>query len=110
MIRCALRAGCTARREEINYKIILIFIQVLNTHIVLLVKQKHSKVYYNKYIFISIKKALLNKTFNKKCPVSESNQRHKDFQSFALPTELTGHTMQMHRVAETGFEPVTSGL
>ena len=24
------------------------------------------------------------------CPVSESNQRHKDFQSFALPTELTG--------------------
>ena len=26
-----------------------------------------------------------------KCPVSESNQRHKDFQSFALPTELTGH-------------------
>ena len=27
----------------------------------------------------------------KKCPVPESNQRHEDFQSSALPTELTGH-------------------
>ena len=26
-----------------------------------------------------------------KCPVPESNQRHTDFQSVALPTELTGH-------------------
>ena len=26
-----------------------------------------------------------------KCPVPESNQRHEDFQSSALPTELTGH-------------------
>ena len=25
------------------------------------------------------------------CPVAESNHGHKDFQSFALPTELTGH-------------------
>ena len=25
-----------------------------------------------------------------KCPVPESNQRHEDFQSSALPTELTG--------------------
>ena len=25
------------------------------------------------------------------CPVPESNQRHEDFQSSALPTELTGH-------------------
>ncbi len=24
------------------------------------------------------------------CPELESNQRHKDFQSFALPTELSG--------------------
>ena len=24
-------------------------------------------------------------------PVSESNQGHSDFQSLALPTELTGH-------------------
>ncbi len=25
------------------------------------------------------------------CPEAESNHRHKDFQSFALPTELPGH-------------------
>lgn len=25
------------------------------------------------------------------CPEQELNQRHKDFQSFALPTELSGH-------------------
>ena len=25
------------------------------------------------------------------CPEVESNHRHKDFQSFALPTELSGH-------------------
>ena len=44
-----------------------------------------------------------------KCPVPESNQRHTDFQSVALPTELTG-TMLTHRVAGIGFEPMTSGL
>ena len=27
----------------------------------------------------------------KKCPEPESNQRHEDFQSSALPTELSGH-------------------
>ena len=27
-----------------------------------------------------------------KCPEPESNQRHEDFQSSALPTELSGHT------------------
>ena len=27
---------------------------------------------------------------NKKCPEPESNQRHEDFQSSALPTELSG--------------------
>ena len=27
-------------------------------------------------------------------PVSESNQGHSDFQSLALPTELTGHVMR----------------
>ena len=37
--------------------------------------------------------------------LSESNQRHKDFQSFALPTELRDHM-----VAGEGFEPTTSGL
>ena len=26
-----------------------------------------------------------------KCPEPESNQRHEDFQSSALPTELSGH-------------------
>jgi hypothetical protein len=25
------------------------------------------------------------------CPEADSNHRHKDFQSFALPTELSGH-------------------
>ena len=39
------------------------------------------------------------------CLVPESNQRHEDFQSSALPTELTGHW-----VAGIGFEPMTSGL
>ncbi len=29
--------------------------------------------------------------FGKKWPELESNQRHKDFQSSALPTELSGH-------------------
>ena len=29
-----------------------------------------------------------------KCPEPESNQRHKDFQSFALPTELSGLVSQ----------------
>ena len=28
------------------------------------------------------------------CPEVESNYRHKDFQSFALPTELSGHKMK----------------
>ena len=35
----------------------------------------------------------------------ESNWRHKDFQSFALPTEL-----QSQMVARAGFEPTASGL
>ena len=43
--------------------------------------------------------------FYNKCPVPESNQRHEDFQSSALPTELTGHW-----VAGVGFEPTTFGL
>ena len=40
-----------------------------------------------------------------KCPEPESNQRHEDFQSSALPTELSGHW-----IAGTGFEPATFGL
>ena len=43
-----------------------------------------------------------NKT---KCPEPESNQRHRDFQSLALPTELSGQ-----KIAGTGFEPMTFGL
>ena len=36
----------------------------------------------------------LNKTDAKEwCRVSESNQGHRDFQSLALPTELTRHTL-----------------
>jgi hypothetical protein len=34
------------------------------------------------------------------CPVSESNQGHEDFQSSALPTELTGHRNQMCTLRE----------
>ena len=30
-----------------------------------------------------------------KCPEPESNQRHEDFQSSALPTELSGQTTQL---------------
>ena len=39
------------------------------------------------------------------CLVPESNQRHEDFQSSALPTELT-----RHKIAGVGFEPTTFGL
>ena len=33
------------------------------------------------------------KVRHKKCPEPESNQRHEDFQSSALPTELSGHRL-----------------
>ncbi len=32
-------------------------------------------------------------------PVSESNQGHSDFQSLALPTELTGHRLKSEIIA-----------
>ncbi len=35
-------------------------------------------------------------------PHLESNQGHKDFQSFALPTELCGHFLNL-RIIERGF-------
>ena len=44
-------------------------------------------------------------SFNKWWFRSESNQRHMDFQSIALPTELRNHL-----VAGEGFEPTTSGV
>lgn len=37
---------------------------------------------------------MLGAIFDKWWSQSESNQRHKDFQSFALPTELTGLVSQ----------------
>lgn len=39
---------------------------------------------------ISIKREILIK--GRKWPEQELNQRHKDFQSFALPTELSGQS------------------
>ena len=48
---------------------------------------------------------MLGAIFDKWWSQSESNQRHKDFQSFALPTEQLDHM-----VAVEGFEPTTSGL
>ena len=44
--------------------------------------------------------------FGIQCPEPESNQRHEDFQSSALPTELSGLIL----VAGIGFEPMTFGL
>ena len=35
------------------------------------------------------------KVRHKKCPEPESNQRHEDFQSSALPTELSGHLSKL---------------
>jgi hypothetical protein len=37
------------------------------------------------------------------CPGAESNHRHADFQSAALPTELPGHYL-VHDTAESGFQ------
>src|SRR6476659_11299710 len=41
---------------------------------------------------------------------TESNRRHKDFQSFALPTELLSHTKStgIKMAVRTGLEPATS--
>ena len=33
----------------------------------------------------------IQKKYKKRCPETESNRRHEDFQSSALPTELSGH-------------------
>ena len=45
-----------------------------------------------------------------KCPEPESNQWHEDFQSSALPTELSGHKSKITQIAGAGFEPTTFGL
>ena len=48
------------------------------------------------------------------CPVPESNQRHEDFQSSALPTELTGQFLTakiiIHKIVpivKTFFEKIS---
>ena len=52
------------------------------------------------------KVALYRMSYARKwCLRSELNQRHADFQSAALPTEL-----QRHMATKTGFEPVTSSV
>ena len=41
---------------------------------------------------------------NKWCPDSESNQGHEDFQSSALPTELSGQTLFVIKLSSSdGF-------
>ena len=35
-------------------------------------------------------------------PISESNQGHSDFQSLALPTELTGHLLEVESISLMG--------
>ena len=48
------------------------------------------------------------------CPGPESNQRHADFQSAALPTELPGQILilknQNNMATRKGLEPSTSGV
>ncbi len=46
----------------------------------------------------------LNHTCKKeKCPKLESNQRHEDFQSSALPTELSGHRTLGTRLRDNDY-------
>ena len=45
---------------------------------------------------------------NKWCLRAESNRRHKDFQSFALPTELPRHTYKKIVAVRTRLELATS--
>ena len=40
--------------------------------------------------YLAWKASVLPLNYTRICPEPESNQRHKDFQSFALPTELSG--------------------
>ena len=50
---------------------------------------------------------MLGAIFDKWWSQSESNQRHKDFQSFALPTELSGHELRGKDLNQRppGYEP-----
>jgi len=45
------------------------------------------------------------------CPGTESNRRHSDFQSLALPTELPGQGMVIATMGtESGFDPISGEL
>ena len=44
------------------------------------------------------KAGVLPLNYTRRCPVPESNQRHEDFQSSALPTELTGLVVSQQQV------------
>ena len=41
------------------------------------------------------KAGVLPLNYTRICPKPESNQRHEDFQSSALPTELSGHLINI---------------
>ncbi len=41
---------------------------------------------------------------------TESNRRHMELQSIALPTELPSHETKYLLIAGAGFEPTTFGL
>ena len=51
------------------------------------------------YIMFDIKKEPLKlyalRLLDRWCPDSELNQGHRDFQSLALPTELSGHIVEL---------------
>ncbi len=62
------------------------------------------------------KVALYQMSYARKwCPEPESNQRHEDFQSSALPTELSGHMREkaspcFKLATQNGLEPSTSSV
>ena len=52
-----------------------------------------------------IKKGHISVTFKAWCGAG-SNRRHKDFQSFALPTELPHHPLRANRAGGRKFDRV----
>ena len=55
------------------------------------IKKCHNNPPQFSNIFINQQGLLAMISLKKWCPEAESNCRHKDFQSYALPTELSGH-------------------
>ena len=51
-------------------------------------------------------KEIMNLIFKKWCPGADSNHRHEDFQSSALPTELPGryHNLYIYQVKLSTIE------